>query len=112
MSSLCTITSPSQVWFGPGGCFTEFCTDSKLASVSAGVVPRCAATTRDPGNGARDLPTVRMIKSYRGVQVTESGRGVHFGVYAEVVREGVLRVGDPLTPTAARQALEDCFGLS
>jgi MOSC domain-containing protein YiiM len=38
-----------------------------------------------------------MIKSYRGVQVTESGRGVHFGVYAEVVREAVVRVGDPLT---------------
>ena len=62
-----------------------------------GPVPRCAATTRDPGNGTRDLPTVRMIKSYRGVQVTESGRGVHFGVYAEVVREAVVRVGDPLT---------------
>ena len=44
MSSLCTITSPSQVGFGPGGCFTEFTTDSKLASVSAGVAPRCAAT--------------------------------------------------------------------
>ena len=43
MSSLCTITSPSQVGFGPGGCFTEFSTDSKLASVSAGVAPRCAA---------------------------------------------------------------------
>lgn len=62
-----------------------------------GPVPRCAATTRDPGSGARNLPTVRMIKSYRGVQVTESGRGVHFGVYAEVIREGIVRVGDALT---------------
>jgi uncharacterized protein len=59
-------------------------------------VPRCAATTRDPDRGARDLPTVRMIKSYRGVQPTESGRGVNFGVYADVVAEGVVRVGDPL----------------
>ena len=61
-----------------------------------GPVPRCAATTRDPDHGARDLPTVRMIRSYRGVQVNESGRGVNFGVYADVVREGVVRVGDPL----------------
>jgi uncharacterized protein YcbX len=61
-----------------------------------GPVPRCAATTRDPDRGARDLPTVRMIKSYRGVQVNEFGRGVNFGVYADVVREGVVRVGDLL----------------
>jgi uncharacterized protein YcbX len=61
-----------------------------------GPVPRCAATTRDPARGARDLPTVRMIRSYRGVQVNEFGRGVNFGIYADVVREGVVRVGDPL----------------
>jgi len=66
-----------------------------------GPVPRCAATTRDPDRGARDLPTVRMIRSYRGVQVNESGRGVNFGVYAEVVREGAVRVGDPLIPLPA-----------
>ncbi|HEX7267385.1 MAG TPA: hypothetical protein VF256_08170, partial [Streptosporangiaceae bacterium] len=60
-------------------------------------VPRCAATTRDPDRGARDLPTVRMIKSYRGVQVNEFGRGVNFGVYADVVAEGVVRVGDTLS---------------
>ena len=62
-----------------------------------GPVPRCAATTRDPDRGARDLPTVRMIKAYRGVQVNEFGRGVNFGVYAEVVAEGVVRVGDPIS---------------
>jgi len=61
-----------------------------------GPVPRCAGTTRNPDQGARDLPTVRMIKSYRGVQANEFGRGVNFGVYAEVVAEGVVRVGDPL----------------
>jgi hypothetical protein len=62
-----------------------------------GPVPRCAATTRHPDRGARDLPTVRMIKSYRGVQVNEFGRGVNFGVYADVVAEGLVRVGDPLS---------------
>ena len=49
---------------------------------------------------------VRMIQSYRGVQANESGRGVNFGVYAEVAGEGVyaevagegvVRVGDPLS---------------
>ncbi len=61
-----------------------------------GPVPRCAATTRDPDRGARDLPAVRMIRSYRGVQPNEFGRGVNFGVYADVVAEGAVRVGDPL----------------
>jgi len=61
-----------------------------------GPVPRCAATTRDPDRGARDLPAVRMIRSYRGVQANEFGRGVNFGVYADVLREGMVRVGDPL----------------
>ena len=61
-----------------------------------GPVPRCAATTRDPDRGARDLPAVRMIRSYRGVQVNEFGRGVNFGVYADVIGEGAVRVGDPL----------------
>ena len=72
-----------------------------------GPVPRCAATTRDPDRGARDLPTVRMIKSYRGVQVNEFGRGVNFGVYAGVVAEGVVRVGDTLSvrPAGRRNQL-------
>ena len=65
-----------------------------------GPVPRCAATTRHPDRGTRDLSTVRMIKSYRGVQPNESGRGVNFGVYADVVAEGVVRVGDPLNVRA------------
>jgi uncharacterized protein len=69
-----------------------------------GPVPRCAATTRDPDHGVRDLPTVRMIRSYRGVQANEFGRGVNFGVYADVLAEGVVRVGDPLRPEAARSA--------
>jgi uncharacterized protein YcbX len=63
---------------------------------AGGPVPRCAATTRDPDRGVRDFPAVRMIRSYRGVRANESGRGVNFGVYADVVVEGVVRVGDPL----------------
>jgi MOSC domain-containing protein YiiM len=46
-----------------------------------------------------------MIRSYRGVQANEFGRGVNFGVYAGVVAEGVVRVGDPLRLQPARSAL-------
>jgi uncharacterized protein YcbX len=57
-----------------------------------GPVPRCAATTRDPDSGTRDLPVVRMIRDYRGV----TADGVGFGVYADVLRPGTVRVGDRL----------------
>ncbi|UGS37276.1 MOSC domain-containing protein [Capillimicrobium parvum] len=59
-----------------------------------GTVPRCAATTRHPEQGDRDAPIVRAIRDYRGVQETGLGRGVPFGVYAEVLRGGRVRVGD------------------
>ncbi|EXG81603.1 putative Fe-S protein [Cryptosporangium arvum DSM 44712] len=63
-----------------------------------GPVPRCAATTRDPDGGATDLKTLHLIKGYRGVTVGELGRGIHFGVYADVVEPGEIRVGDELAP--------------
>lgn len=65
--------------------------------VVRGPVPRCAAITRHPETGIRDQPLVRLIRSYRGMPDCGTGsRGVPFGVYAEVVREGVIRVGDPV----------------
>ncbi|MFG1927236.1 MOSC domain-containing protein [Cryptosporangium sp. NPDC048952] len=63
-----------------------------------GPVPRCAATTRNPDGGDVDLKTLHLIKGYRGVSVGELGRGIHFGVYADVVSPGVIRVGDVLEP--------------
>ena len=62
-----------------------------------GPVPRCAATTRDPDRGERDLPTVKAIKAYRGLRDTVFGPGAPFGVYADVVTPGRVRVGDRLT---------------
>jgi MOSC domain-containing protein len=67
-----------------------------------GPVPRCAATTRDPDRGDRDLPIVRMIKAHRGLQPNESGHGANLGVYASVLREGVVRLGDALVVQSAR----------
>ena len=63
---------------------------------AGGPVPRCAATTRDPDGGDTNLKTLHLMKSYRGVTVGELGRGIHFGVYADVVEPGVIRVGDVL----------------
>lgn len=60
-----------------------------------GPVPRCAATTRHPESGERDLDTLRLIKGYRGVR---DGKAIDFGVYATVERPGRVRVGDPVEP--------------
>ena len=60
-----------------------------------GPVPRCAATTRDPDSGERDLDTLRLIKGYRGVR---DGEAIDFGVYAAVDEAGRVRVGDPVEP--------------
>ena len=58
-----------------------------------GPVPRCVVTTRDPDTGVRDFDSLKEIKAYRGVR---GGEAIDFGVYADVVEPGVVRVGDPL----------------
>ncbi len=60
-----------------------------------GPVARCATTTRDPSTGQRDLDTLREIAAYRGKR---DGKKIDFGVYAQVVRPGRVRVGDPVEP--------------
>ncbi len=65
---------------------------------AGGPVKRCAATTRDPDSGAVDLQALRMITAYRGRQESVLGLGASFGVYAEVVEPGRVRVGDRLGP--------------
>ena len=61
-----------------------------------GPVPRCATTTRDPSTGQRDLDTLREIAAYRG---RRDGKDIDFGVYAQVVRPGRVRVGDAVEPS-------------
>ena len=58
-----------------------------------GPVDRCAMTTRNPFTGATDLDTLRLIKSYRG---TSPQGTIDFGVYAQVVEPGRVRVGDEI----------------
>jgi len=56
---------------------------------------RCRMTTRNPDTGVRDFDTLRAIKEYRGVR---NGEAIDFGVYAEVVEPGRVRVGDSVEP--------------
>lgn len=61
-----------------------------------GPVKRCAATTRNPADGAVDLQTLRLITGYRGRQESILGVGANFGIYAEVLDPGTVTVGDVL----------------
>lgn len=59
-----------------------------------GHVGRCLVTTRDPLSGDSDLPTLDMLRAYRGEM--ESTEPLPFGVYGQVMRNGWVRIGDPV----------------
>jgi uncharacterized protein YcbX len=63
-----------------------------------GPVQRCAGTTRNPDSGQVDLKTLALIGDYRGRQDSIFGMGFNFGVYATVVTEGRIHVGDTVEP--------------
>jgi uncharacterized protein len=54
---------------------------------------RCDFTRRDPDTGETDLETLRAIKAYRGLR---DRKNIDFGVYADVLRPGRIRVGDDI----------------
>jgi len=57
-----------------------------------GHVGRCIVTTRHPETGLADLPTLDLLRSYRGeLDTTEP---LAFGVYGEVLEGGPVAVGD------------------
>ncbi|HEV2060256.1 MAG TPA: MOSC N-terminal beta barrel domain-containing protein [Solirubrobacteraceae bacterium] len=59
-----------------------------------GHVGRCLVTQRHPESGTPDLPTLDLLRSYRGgLDTTEP---LAFGVYGEVLEPGRVAVGDPL----------------
>lgn len=64
--------------------------------------PRCVITTQDPDTGHRDFPTLHAIKAYRGLR---DGRKIDFGVYADVVVPGTVRVGDRITLTPGARSV-------
>ncbi len=61
-----------------------------------GQVGRCVVTTLDPDSGRSDLDTLRALRSYRA----RGDERLPFGVYAEVLDEGTVRVGDPVVALA------------
>ena len=64
-----------------------------------GNIGRCAVTTQDPDTGVRSLDTLRLLAETRGhLPTTEP---LPFGVWAEVVVPGRVRVGDPVEPLPA-----------
>jgi uncharacterized protein len=61
-----------------------------------GHVGRCLVTSRDPDTGQIDLPTLDVLRDYRGhADTTEP---LAFGVWGRVLEPGTIRVGDPVTP--------------
>ncbi len=60
-----------------------------------GDVGRCVVTTCDPDTGASNFDTLKVLAAYRRNGVAEP---LPFGVYADVVRPGAVRVGDAVRP--------------
>ena len=56
-------------------------------------VARCALTTMHPVTGEKDFDTLRLLAEYR-----KRGTELLFGVYADVVEPGGIRVGDAVEP--------------
>ena len=64
-----------------------------------GHVGRCAVTTQDPDTGLRSLDTLRLLAETRGhLLATEP---LPFGVWAEVLVPGRVRLGDPVERLSA-----------
>jgi uncharacterized protein len=59
-----------------------------------GNVGRCVTTTRGPESGEVDLPTLKMLATYR--MEMETTEPLPFGVHGEVLAGGTVRVGDEL----------------
>ena len=61
-------------------------------------VPRCVVTTRNPDSGATDARILHALARLRG------NNDLTFGVWADVIRPGRIRIGDRVTGPDARSA--------
>jgi MOSC domain-containing protein len=55
---------------------------------------RCVITTMNPLTGDVDFPTLKTIAAYRGA----AGGALNFGMYADVIEPGAIRVGGGVEP--------------
>jgi uncharacterized protein len=60
-----------------------------------GNIGRCVTTTRGPDSGVVDMPTLKMLASYRLDEDTTEP--LAFGIHGEVLEGGTVRLGDELT---------------
>ena len=80
--------------------FTEDTWTGGLVQVGESVVRvevpirRCAAVQKHPDGLESRADPLRRIKEVRGSMTSRNGRGLHLGVYGEVVQPGLVRVGD------------------
>ena len=61
-----------------------------------GAVPQCNATTRNPDIGTKDLNTLQLLTQGRDMNPNDFGEDLNVGVYADVLKPGVISVGDEL----------------
>lgn len=67
-----------------------------------GQIPRCVVTTLGPDTGEKDFATLTVIARYRP---RIGGRGgLPFGMYAQTVEPGAVRVGDPVEALSSARA--------
>jgi uncharacterized protein YcbX len=59
-----------------------------------GHIGRCLITSRDPDSADADLPTLDLLRSYRGDE--DATEPLPFGIYGEVLEGGPIRLGDPV----------------
>ena len=69
---------------------------ARRRSGSAGRCPGVRRRPAIPTAAYATSPAVQVIRAYRGLRDTFFGPGVPFGVYADVVTPGRVRVGDSL----------------
>ena len=89
-----TVPFEEDRWIG-----SEVRVGDALVKVAAHV-GRCAVTTRDPMSGETDLKTLHFLKHSR--DEVDSFEPLPFGVYGEVIEPGMVRLGDPVLPSADR----------
>ena len=70
-----------------------------------GHVGRCLVTSRHPETGEVDLPTLDILREYRG-EIARPSR-CRSGSTARCVQEGTVRVGDPVAASRVGSAAHE-----